>query len=445
MQKIICFFCAILLSFPVFNANAQDPAFEENSFSLSGQLRSRFEFRDGAFRPLSKNEDPAFLVLNRIRLNADYSYKDQLKTRISIQNVNLWGQGNPVQSLDKSDNNLSVFEAWADVKIYKELRAKVGRQTISLDDERIFGLGNWTNSSRAHDALSLSFEKKKFQIQTYFAFNQNYDPLYGNNVNNPSGNLYNSKEAQSYKLMQTLWANFNIEDHSKISFLISNVGFQHADSLQVKNEVNYLQTMGLNYFLKTENIFGHLTGYYQFGESASGKSTGAYLLSAGVGTNIRNQFSVGIGADYLSGNTMSAPSATNKSFQPLFGTGHKFYGNMDYFYAGNPYKDIGLIDIYLNLKYNFSSQFKAGLDVHAFSSPTNLNTGVLNFDKNLGQEVDLNFEYKVNKFVELSAGYSTYFATSSLLMIKNVTNEKRMQNWAWISLNVHPTFFKTLF
>ena len=49
----------------------------ENSFTLSAQLRPRFEYRNGAYVPLQEGEKPAILVNNRTRLNFDYHHADQ--------------------------------------------------------------------------------------------------------------------------------------------------------------------------------------------------------------------------------------------------------------------------------------------------------------------------------------------------------------------------------
>ncbi|MDZ7608893.1 MAG: hypothetical protein U5K79_25710 [Cyclobacteriaceae bacterium] len=48
----------------------------------------------------------------------------------------------------------------------------------------------------------------------------------------------------------------------------------------------------------------------------------------------------------------------DKSFNPLYGTNHKFYGYMDYFYVGNSHGQVGngttsgLIDLIKNLILN---------------------------------------------------------------------------------------------
>lgn len=132
--------CILLIFW--FQAPAQDQE-TQNKFRLSGQIRPRFEFRSGDFRPLSNGEDPAALITNRLRINLDYSHSDILKTKFSIQEVGIWGQHAPVQGLNPAGNDLTLFEGWVDLKIYKGLRTIIGRQTILLDDERLFGISDW--------------------------------------------------------------------------------------------------------------------------------------------------------------------------------------------------------------------------------------------------------------------------------------------------------------
>lgn len=428
------------------NLWGQDSTKQElNTFSIDAQLRNRFEYRNGSFRPLSKSEDVAIPILNRIRLGLNYEYTDIVKTKITLQNVNLWGQANQIQGLDKSGNTFSIFEAYADVKIYKNFRTIVGRQIITYDDERIFGAADWTNSARAHDALTLYLKGKKYEIRSNLALNQNYKTFYNNNVNNPTGNLYDNTDAQGYKNLQNLWAKYQFTDHSDLSFLFSNVGFQDADSINAKNKVNYLQTTGLNYHLNLNHFHGSISGYYQFGKTKYGSTANAYLLAIHADYKIKEKFRIGIGSDLESGNTIGQTNTQDRHFQMLFATGHKFNGSMDYYNAGSPFLNIGLNDNYLEFEYKINPKLKLNLAGHWFLSPTEINVANINYDRNLGQEIDFKFDYKINSFIDLSLGYSTYFTTRTTGFIKSVNNLKLGQHWAWVSLNITPTLFKTKF
>lgn len=443
-MKKLGFIIGILI-FIIPSVYSQDTTKLNHEFSMNAQLRTRFEYRDGSFRPLSNGEDPAIPILNRIRLGINYQYQDRVKTKITLQNVNLWGQGNQIQSLDKSGNTFSLFEAWTDLKIVSDFHAMVGRQVISYDDERLFGEADWTNSGRSHDALTLYWKRKRYEIRTNLALNQNYKVFYNNNVNNPAGNLYNNNDAQGYKNMQNVWAKFNIDKHSYVSFLFSNIGFQNADSITARNKSYYLQTTGLNYFFHYPKLYGEVTAYYQMGQSLEDHYSNAYLAAFQIGYQFDERFKLGIGADIESGNTLGQSTSKDRHFQTLFATGHKFYGNMDYYNAGSPFAPTGLNDNFINFGYKINPQMNLSLTGHWFFSPTKIEVNQVKYKQDLGQEIDFKFDYQILPFVQLSIGYSTYFTTPTTGLLKYVANMKGYQQWAWISINVNPQLFDKKF
>ena len=430
-------FCSIQVS-------AQDQE-TQNEFSLSGQIRPRLEIRSGNFRPLSKDEDPAAVITNRFRINLNYNHSDILKTKFSIQEVGIWGQHAPVQGLNPTGNDLTLFEGWVDLKIYKGLRTIIGRQTISLDDERLFGMSDWTPGGRSHDALSVYYSKNKFKISTFFAFNQNYAALYGNNLNNPSGSLYNPTGAQPYKLMQTVWTEYKPSDGLKFSFLFANVGYQHALSPDENTPVYNQQTTGLNILLDRGNTAAALTGYYQFGDNPSGINTAAFLLSGKITEQFGDKFSATAGMDYISGNRYGRNNNSNHAFQTLFGTNHKFYGDMDYFYSGNMEGNVGLVNTYLSAGFSPSKKTNLNVAGYMFHSASGIYRDDVKLNHDLGGEIDLKFSLKVSQAVDLSAGFSRFLTSGSLLYLEKTELARSFQGYGWLSLNVHPEFFSLKF
>lgn len=442
-QVFASIFCGLLF-FSCLEANAQESA-HDNKFSLSGQFRPRLEVRDGAFRPLASGEQPAALVSERLRLTIDYQYKDLLTVHISPQSVGVWGQSSMVQGAENSGNQLALFEAWASLKLGKHLSTKVGRQVISLDDERFFGELDWAQGARAHDAVSVHYKQSVVDVRAYFAFNQNYKTMYGNNLSNPAGNLYATNDAFPYKNMQTLWAGFQLSNASKLSFLANNLGLQQALPTTKDTCINYTQTFGLNFFHKSDNITGSLSGYFQTGKNLANVNTQAYMTAAYLGYNFTKNWQVGIGSDFVSGNDLGVKYKSNKAFNPFFHTGHKFYGNMDYYYCGNTHKGVGLSDNFLRM--NFKSEQGLGIDValHQFFTPNTITNMGVSYSKNLGQEVDILVTQKINKYASATGGYSFYVTTASTNYLKGVSPAKRIQNWFFISLNINPIFFKSFF
>ncbi|HTO16648.1 MAG TPA: alginate export family protein [Edaphocola sp.] len=431
---------------PIMLSSVDAIAQNESDFSLKAQFRPRFELRDGNFRPLNENEKPAALISERIRLSMDYSYKNILEVKIAPQSVGVWGQANMVQGAENSGNQLSLFEAWAKLRLNDNWNLKTGRQVISLDDERFFGELDWAQGGRAHDAVSIHYNKNNYELKGFFAFNQNYRSVYGNNLNNPSGNYYNTTDALPYKWMQTLWAGIPIDKYSKITVIATNLGLQNISSPTSDTVVRFSQTIGANYFYKDSKISGQLAAYFQNNPIPLKSTNNAFMFAANLDYKVNENWKIGIGSDYLTGNDINQtiPNTKNNAFNPYFHTGHKFYGNMDYFYAGNGHRGVGLSDNYLKVVYNSDRAYSINAVFHQFFTPNSINvlSTIGEYSKNLGQELDLSFSTKLNNFASLTGGYSFFLNTETLNYLKSTFTTDSYQQWLWISLNVNPTLFK---
>ena len=414
---------------------------QENEFDMSLQLRPRTEYRNGAYRPLQTGEEPAILTHNRTRLTMNYSNGDKLKMRVSLQNINIWGQANQVQPLDATNNNIGLFEAYADIKLSENMRTKIGRQMIALDDDRIFGTFDWHPAGRSHDALNISWKKQNTEVQTYFAFNQNYNTI--GNVNNPAGQYFSPENAQPYQHLQMIYAKYNFTPKHYLSVLANNIGFK---DLKTDNKTYNMQTIGANYFGNGNLWNVGLSAYYQFGETNVGRKTSATLLSAVVDYKINKPSKIGLGIDYLSGDNTNKPTqeATN-IFNPLYGTHHKFYGIMDYFYTGNPHGNVGLLDTYVRYSSVINPKLSISAVGHFFNSGAKIYQNNQKKSNYLGSELDLSFNYNIMKNVSLTGGYSNFFNTESLRYLKKTPNTRGNQDWVWISLNINPQIFKAKF
>lgn len=426
-------------------AKAQEEDGFDNHFTLSGQLRPRAELSAGAYQPLQEGEKPAALISDRIRLNLDYSWKGALTTKISLQSVGIWGQPAMVQNPESSGNQFSVFEAWAKLRLAAHWDVKVGRQVISLDDERFFGALDWAQGARSHDAVEVLFSKGKLEARGYLAYNQNYRELYSNNINNPVGNLYSSTGAYPHKWMQTLWLGAALNKQSKLSLLATNLGFQNALKKSDTVALHWMQTFGANFFHNGKKLSASLSAYFQTGENTAGTKTSAYLLAAYLGYKPAKGWSIGLGSDYVSGNDVGTPMDDNRAFTPFFGTNHKFYGAMDYYFVGNGHRNAGLWDNYLTAAFKTSQRLSLNLAAHQFFSSGDVTEAGKEYDKDLGQEADFGFQYRINGFAGLAGGYSCYLVTPTLSYLKATPRANDMQHWLWLTLNVAPDFFTTKF
>jgi hypothetical protein len=480
--------------------------------SLTGQIRTRGELRDGYGTLELSGGKPAAQIAQRTRLTFNYK-SSRIIFQTSIQDVRLWGQD--ASTITPADGSkLAIHEAWAElilsnkkdntfkVSPFDYFGIKIGRQELVYDDERLLGASDWLTQARRHDAIVFKLLQSGWQVDLGAAFNQNTDAINyngtyytpanvpatvkdskGNLVNTPTGYIplinaagisaKNGSPAflnppgtnalnQNYKALQYLYAARKF-GKTKISglFVADEFGKYILDS--VKNtagtDVGYVygkhfNQSGVNTRYTTglliNPVFGDknqwaLNGgyYYQGGYDKDGLKLSAYTYTISVAYKATH-LGYTVGLDVLSGNDAFSTSTTNHRFDPLYGTPHKFWGYMDYFYAASGSPTGGLTDPYLKVKYtSANSRLTTELAGHYFlleNSQKDL-AGV-SVSKHLGTELDLTAGYKLNPFTTVDVGLSYMAATSSMEYAKNITpstaNLKPV--WAFLQINIKPEF-----
>lgn len=386
--------------------------------------------------------------------------------------------------------------------ILQYLSLKLGRQELVYDDERLLGNLDWMQQGRRHDAIVLKALQGGWQIDIGAAFNQNSDAVNyngtyytpanvpatikdskGNLTNTPAGfiPLLNSTGViakngnlsfvnppgsnalnQNYKALQYLYLAKKV-NKTKISalFLTDQFGKYVLDS--VKNTagadvgyvygyrfnqpgVNVRYTTGflINPTLGSKNQWAFTGGgYYQGGHNKDGVKLSAYTFTSSVAFNTV-KLSYIAGWDYLSGNNAFSTSKTNHRFDPLYGTPHKFWGLMDYFYAVSGSPSGGLSNPFLKLRYNSSNKrFTTEIADHYFRLAQNqkdVNGNAIK--KYLGTEVDLTAGYKLNKVTTTTLGVSYMAATQSMEYAKSIApgTSRLHPVWAYLQFNITPEF-----
>ncbi|MDZ7899950.1 MAG: hypothetical protein U5N85_18235 [Arcicella sp.] len=179
-----------------------------------------------------------------------------------------------------------------------------------------------------------------------------------------------------------------------------------------------------------------------------------YTLSA---TYQKSKWAFTAGYDVISGNDGSSATnnykanstGKNNRFDPLYGTPHKHWGYMDYFYVGTNSPAGGLNNAYLKAKYTGNS-LSFGVDYHAFSlnKITTKGDGTLLPNASLGNEIDFLLSYNMNKFTNIELGYSVMMATDNMTFAKGqVTTDAAAANfsktgtWLYLMVNIRPDFF----
>jgi len=398
-------------------------------FKLDADIRPRFEYRHGFGNLFPDDAEPGAFVQQRTRLNAGYLW-EKLSVKVSIQDVSTWGDEPQISSTD-SNNSLMLFQAWAQIDFNEHWAVKLGRQTLSYDDQRILGGLDWAMQGRFHDLALIKFKQNNFKVDAGFAFNQQGVSSVGND--------YFLNSAFSYKTMQFAHLHQDF-DNSSASFLFLNSGFQNVvtddEGNTATDGVFYRQTTGahIKFPIGPVNLAGNV--YYQFGKATAETDLSAYEFSIDAGYQPGSTL-FGLGFEMLSG-TDQTGSSKNNSFFPLYGTNHKFNGFMDYFYVGNHANNVGLNDLFAKVVFKLFSTSKLETKLHYFSAQAELANDA---DSYLGTELDLVFTQPIIKNVLLYVGYSHMFAGDSMSLVKGGIPSDNTNNWAWVQVNINPTLF----
>jgi hypothetical protein len=436
------------------NASAQ--------LTISGQVRTRTEYRDGQGTLAVKDTVPALFTSQRTRLNVAFSAY-RIKFYTALQDVRVWGQDASSINRVTTDayDGFMLHEAWAEVslvdtgKVVKNFTLKIGRQELVYDDVRLLGNLDWLQQARRHDAALLKFDHHGWTAHFGTAFNQNAERK-SNTIYNgvPTGYTASTNGMSSmYKSMQFLYVakKLHFGNASLLALKDDFSKFHFADADKDKKTPLYERGVWSRYTVGA-NVFGTamrkvsfaVSGFYQSGKYREGTSLNEYLLSASAMYAAGRKFSIGPGVDVTSGNNGSDPSKKYQRFDPLYGTPHKFWGYMDYFYVADGFGSSGLVDAYIKTKYKAKDNLTLSLDAHQFSLPSPvIDESGKALGKTLGREFDFIFNYALTKVVNIEGGYCTMLGTSTLAStkVKNVKRADTSANWAYVMISIKPEIF----
>jgi hypothetical protein len=214
----------------------------------------------------------------------------------------------------------------------------------------------------------------------------------------------------------------------------------------------YTYGLMMNHTLGNASGFGKIAiqvAYYaQSGKNRDGvEMSKAHHYTASV-TYQKGKISFTPGYDVLSGN--DAATSEDEKFDPLYGTPHRHWGFMDYFYVGTGSPAGGLKNPYLKFKYT-GNTLTAGVDFHLFSIDKGMKKADGTFiDEKLGNELDFVLNYNMNKFTNIELGYSIMNGKSSMAFAKGqattdaaANTYKKTGNWFYAMIRFTPDFFYT--
>ena len=395
--------------------------------TIDGEIRPRTEYRNGYTTLRVTGTEPHTvpeLVTNQRSL-VGFTYKTPGVTgRLSFQDVRTWGEIAP----KKDAGTFHLKEAWFRFNLTDSLVAKLGRQILSYDDERILAATNWNNIGTQHDVALFKFKSGSFQSHIGLAYN-----------NETGGNAFESGyPVTTYKALSLIWGEYVFENRSKLSFIgLSEWNAKDALSIDYFNRYTYGIYTELFPFEGFKLIS---TLHLQNGKNKTGQEVNADLISVRGDYSLTDGPTLFSGTDIYSGNDPfgNTPANETRVFDRIYGAKHKFLGYMDYF----PANTYGIHDIFAGSKMKTGALSFLEAKVHAFLIPhefTNPNTGNT-INKYLGTEIDLKYGYKVTKELSFTILGGIMLAGESMEIVKNGGNHESINTFVAMYFTYKPKF-----
>ena len=416
---------------PKVNELKVDLQFMTRGEARHGGLMSKGDHSDEEEGEEEKKTPNSNFLLTRTRLAINYK-RDWLEARVTPQHSGVWGQ--------EGKGGFNLFETWVKLNAPFGLFAQVGRMALDYDDERIIGSDDLAMASSSHDVLRVGYEGHGHKAHVILAYNQNSTVM-------TVGDSHYANGAQPYKTMHTAWYHYDLPRFPLgMSVLFMNVGMESDPDAFTKGTM-YQQLIGGYLKFHPNRWLAEVSYYHQMGKNEFAQKIDAWMMSAKVKFQPAN-YGFTVGYDYLSGDDhFAVPTGGSigmslhkviKGFSTVYGSHHKFYGAMDFFYVSTYFNGFtpGLQNAYFKANYSPIKGLNINASYHYLATATKLEK----LDRSLGNEFELQASYAITRDIAISLGGSFMKGTETMEKLKRSTN-KNILRWSWISLNVNPRIF----
>jgi hypothetical protein len=400
--------------------------------TIDAEFRPRSEFRQGFNQPLPEGLKPAFVTLQRTRLN--FNYKGGIvNARLVLQDARVFGETDTKQPATATSGSMGVYEAWAELLLFSGTSFKIGRQGVQFEDGRLFSFSPWSNTGNSHDLLQLRYFARGLDVQLGYAYNNQ-------KAYNADTSFYSI--SKMYKQLVFLHLTKTIVNGLDLSLLGVDEGFMKS---KTNLDLFHRYTTGGTLQLKKDKLpLGFLlTGYYQFGKSTPTVDLDAFLLALKATCTFTDKIGGLAGADYYSGSKSTLVATKTNTFNKLpYGVNHLFNGYMEY-WATLPKG--GLINYLGGVSLKLSKRLSSEITYCGFRLAESMKSGKNDIPKNLGSELDVVLNYKFSAETDVQFAWCTYFATdgTKMLKYKSPEVETKFPQYAYLMLTVRPQLYKT--
>jgi hypothetical protein len=387
-----------------------------SKWDIGGQIRLQYEAKDaGSFpnqdfaRDLDHSND---YFMFRTKVHAGWTPIKWFTAYVEGRDAHIVSDVRAAPENDSFDLHQAYFRI-GDPKRFP-LSLKAGRQELIYGDQRYIGNSDWSNFGRSFDSMKLRYENDFFGL----------DAFAGRLVLAQNGGFNNANHSDWFSGLYASTRRLASWQETDLFFLASNVGGRSpAEGGQKPRDV---YTVGTRWKSLPSKLRGWDYSFEAAGQFGSIPQNGrrlnhrAYAVNATVGHSWKGVFgSPRLGGGYDFGSGDNNPSDhQNGTYQLLFGTNHRFYGNMDLMGLRNmhipkieasfkPAKKVTVSAEWLgfwlaNTADFFYPESGSGRSQNGYGRNPN-------YSAHAGQEIDLLVDWRAAAWGQIRAGYGHFF------------------------------------
>ncbi len=413
-KKILLLF--IILS--VFQLCAQQKDSLSKQFLMNIEIRPRGEFTSNYILPPNDSIDPYFYITQRNRISMKYA-REKWLMKSDLQEIHLWDKNNKASKV----GSINFYQLYFETK-FKSINIRLGRQSVLLDNGRLFSDAPWAQQGRAHEGIRLMKSSKYFSNDFFFLFTRNY--------NSEFEPTYSPVASNKYKYL--LVNNFSFNNNNGFLFNSLNA----IDFLETTNsgKLYTRATAGGRIEFKTKEWYYTLNSYLQFGRNSKGQKLFAYYFQPEVKLSLLKS-TWRLGTEIISGSRPNISDGSSGDFDVLYGVTWKFNGNMNVFTRfPTDVNGKGLINPYLFTVIPLNNKISLRSDFHLFYTqyPV-LNNFGQKTTKFLGYETDLSLKYLPVKELEINYAFSFYKSTDAMEYLPKIQDENKLAFWSYLMIS----------
>ncbi|MET0300972.1 MAG: hypothetical protein ABW036_14465, partial [Flavitalea sp.] len=283
-----------------------------SSLAVNLEIRPRTEYTFNYILAPNTSASPFINATQRNRLSAKYERKYWV-INTEVQEIHL---------LDKYQKNSAIgsvnfYQLYFETT-FKRLNIKAGRQSLLLDNGRIFSDAPWSQQSRSHEGIRIMLRGKKTSHDLIIFGTRDYG--------NQFDKTYSPVGTHNYKYLLVYHLNYN--SGKRFSFNSINAIDAFSNPALPRN-FNRL-TMGGRLEVKERKWYLTINSYIQSGKNPKGQHLLAWYFQPEARFSGRKA-TVRVGAEFLSGSNPRLKPGHSGDFDVLYGVAWKFMGNMNVF------------------------------------------------------------------------------------------------------------------